>query len=97
MNQEDPIVVAGAARTPMGGFQGDLSRISKHLSWDRSPIRAALERAGVGWRVEVDEVLMGCVLPAGLGQAPARQASLRRRPARRLSAAPPSTRSAGPA
>lgn len=71
----DSIVIVGAARTPMGGLQGDLSSV-------RSPdlgavaIKAALERAGVSSE-GVDEVIMGCVLPAGLGQAPARQAALK--------------------
>jgi len=74
MNQEDPIVIAGAARTPMGGFQGDL-KDKQAPELGSVAIRAALERGGIG-PAEVDEVLMGCVLPAGLGQAPARQASL---------------------
>jgi acetyl-CoA C-acetyltransferase len=74
MTEQDPIVIAGAARTPMGGFQGDL----KHLAAPQlgaAAIGAALERAGVPGD-EVDEVFMGCVLPAGVGQAPARQAAL---------------------
>jgi acetyl-CoA C-acetyltransferase len=74
MSQEDPIVIAGAARTPMGGFQGDL-KDKQAPELGSVAIRAALERGGIG-PAEVDEVLMGCVLPAGLGQAPARQASL---------------------
>ena len=70
----DPIVIVDAARTPMGGFQGDLSpATSPELG--AVAIRAALQRAGVSG-ADVDEVIMGCVLPAGLGQAPARQASL---------------------
>jgi acetyl-CoA C-acetyltransferase len=69
----DPIVIAGAARTPMGGFQGELGGASaSHLG--AVAIRAALERAGVGADA-VDEVLMGNVLSAGQGQAPARQAA----------------------
>ena len=64
----------GAARTPMGGFQGALSGASAP-QLGASAIEAALGRAGVSG-AEVDEVIMGCVLPAGLGQAPARQASL---------------------
>ena len=70
----DPIVIVGAARTPMGGFQGELSG-AKASELGSVAIRAALERAGVE-AAEVDEVLMGCVLPAGQGQAPARQAAL---------------------
>ncbi|MCF3629349.1 acetyl-CoA C-acyltransferase [Thalassospiraceae bacterium LMO-SO8] len=71
---EDPIVIAGAARTPMGGFQGDLSG-ARAPDLGAAAIKAALERAGVAPEA-VDEVYMGLVLPAGLGQAPARQASL---------------------
>ena len=69
----DPIVIVGAARTPMGGFQGELSQaMAPELG--AAAIKAALDRAGVA-TVDVDEVLMGCVLPAGQGQAPARQAA----------------------
>ncbi len=74
MSKQDPIVIVGAARTPMGGFQGDL----KDLAAPRlgaAAIAAAIARAGVAPEA-VQEVIMGCVLPAGLGQAPARQASL---------------------
>ena len=70
----DPIVIVGAARTPMGGFQGDLKDVSAP-ALGAVAIEAALDRAGVD-KTEVDEVVMGCVLPAGLGQAPARQASI---------------------
>jgi len=64
------VVIAGAARTPMGGFQGDFDGVeAAHLGG--TAIRAALRDAGT---TTVDEVLMGCVLPAGQGQAPARQA-----------------------
>lgn len=69
----DPIVIVGAARTPMGGFQGELTP-SEAPELGAVAIKAALERAGVE-AADVDEVLMGCVLPAGQGQAPARQAS----------------------
>jgi acetyl-CoA C-acetyltransferase len=70
----DPIVIVGAARTPMGGFQGSLKdMLAPQLG--TIAIKAALERAGVK-ADQVDEVIMGCVLPAGQGQAPARQASL---------------------
>ncbi|MCB1809762.1 MAG: acetyl-CoA C-acetyltransferase, partial [Candidatus Competibacteraceae bacterium] len=70
----DPIVIVGAARTPMGGLQGALAPLSAP-QLGASAIRAALERAGLEAAV-VEEVIMGNVLPAGLGQAPARQASL---------------------
>jgi len=69
----DPIVIVGLARTPMGGFQGELSGATAS-DLGGTAIRAALARAGVA-AAEVDEVLMGCVLPAGQGQAPARQAA----------------------
>ncbi|SFI73632.1 acetyl-CoA C-acyltransferase [Albimonas pacifica] len=69
---EDPVVVVGAARTPMGGFQGELSGATA-AELGGVAIRAALERAGVE-PGQVGELLMGCVLPAGQGQAPARQA-----------------------
>ncbi len=69
----DPIVIAAAARTPMGGFQGELSAVTAP-KLGATAIEAALERAGVKG-AEVGEVVMGCVLPAGMGQAPARQAS----------------------
>jgi len=70
---EDPIVIVGMARTPMGGFQGELAPMSAP-QLGSAAIRGALERAGVAGD-QVDEVLYGCVLPAGQGQAPARQAS----------------------
>ncbi|UWR52732.1 thiolase family protein [Phaeobacter inhibens] len=64
------VVIAGAARTPMGGFQGMYDGVAA-AELGGSAIRAALAGAGA---ITVDEVLMGCVLPAGQGQAPARQA-----------------------
>ncbi|KIC19894.1 thiolase family protein [Leisingera sp. ANG-Vp] len=64
------VVIAGAARTPMGGFQGMYDGVTA-AELGGAAIRAALEGAGAA---SVDEVLMGCVLPAGQGQAPARQA-----------------------
>jgi acetyl-CoA C-acetyltransferase len=70
----DPIVIVGAARTPMGGFLGDFKDVAASALGARA-IAAAVERAGVPSEA-VEEVLMGCVLPAGQGQAPARQASL---------------------
>jgi acetyl-CoA C-acetyltransferase len=72
-NASDPIVIAAAARTPMGGFQGELSPVTAPKLGSVA-IAAALERAGVKGE-EVGEVIMGCVLPAGMGQAPARQAA----------------------
>jgi acetyl-CoA C-acetyltransferase len=68
------VFVVGAARTPIGAFQGDLESLSAPKLGSVA-IRAALERAGVAGD-SVQEVFMGCVLPAGLGQAPARQAAL---------------------
>jgi acetyl-CoA C-acetyltransferase len=70
----DPIVIAAAARTPMGGFQGDLAPLAAP-QLGAVAIEAALARSGLKPE-QIDEVLMGCVLPAGLGQAPARQAAL---------------------
>ncbi|MFS1522560.1 acetyl-CoA C-acyltransferase [Microbulbifer sp. 2304DJ12-6] len=70
----DPVVIAGIARTPMGTMQGSLSALSAP-QLGAVAIRAALDDAGMA-PTDVDEVLMGCVLPAGVGQAPARQASL---------------------
>jgi acetyl-CoA C-acetyltransferase len=70
----DSIVIASAARTPMGGFQGALKSLTG-VALGAAAIRAAVERAGIA-PDEVDEVIMGNVLPAGQGQAPARQAAL---------------------
>ena len=72
MNQ-DPVVIVSAARTPMGGMMGALSDV-RAPDLCATSIKAAVERAGIE-ASDVDEVVMGCVLPAGLGQAPARQAS----------------------
>ena len=74
MSKSDPIVIVGMARTPIGGFQGVLKDVSGP-KLGSAAIRAALERSGVPAE-DIDEVLMGCVLPAGMGQAPARQASI---------------------
>ncbi|MFG1306761.1 acetyl-CoA C-acyltransferase [Xanthobacter autotrophicus] len=71
---EDPIVIVGAARTPMGGFQGDFKDVAAPVL-GATAIAAALARAGLAPEA-VDEVVFGCVLPAGQGQAPARQATL---------------------
>jgi acetyl-CoA C-acetyltransferase len=70
----DPIVIVSAVRTPMGGFQGELKSLTAP-QLGAAAIKAAVERAGVASDA-VDEVLFGCVLPAGQGQAPARQAAL---------------------
>ena len=70
----DPVVIAGMARTPQGGLQGELSTVQAP-ALGAIAIKAALERAKIG-PADVDETIMGCVLPAGLGQAPARQASI---------------------
>lgn len=76
MSQSDPVVIVSLARTPMGGFQGVLSDTASPDLGSHA-IKAAIDRAN---HAEisglVEEVIMGCVLPAGLGQAPARQAAL---------------------
>ena len=72
--QHDPIVIVGGARTPMGALQGELAGVAAP-ELGAAAIRAAVERSGLAAEA-VQEVLMGCVLPAGLGQAPARQAAL---------------------
>lgn len=70
----DPVVICAFARTPMGGFQGALSGV-KATDLGAAAVKAAVERAGVPTE-KVDQIFMGCVLPAGLGQAPARQAAI---------------------
>ncbi len=70
----DPIVIAAYARTPMGGFQGSLAGATA-TQLGAAAVRAAVARAGVPGE-SIDQILMGCVLPGGLGQAPARQAAL---------------------
>jgi acetyl-CoA C-acetyltransferase len=70
----EKIVITGSARTPMGGFQGVLSDATAP-ELGAAAISAAVERSQIG-KDAIDEVIMGCVLSAGLGQAPARQASL---------------------
>jgi acetyl-CoA C-acetyltransferase len=70
----DPIVILSYARTPMGGFQGQLAS-APATELGAAAVRAAVERAGVSGD-SIDKIFMGCVLPAGLGQAPARQAAL---------------------
>ena len=75
MTTSDPIVIVGAARTPMGGFQGDFRDVNAS-TLGAAAIGAALERAKIA-PDQVEEVVFGCVLSAGQGQAPARQAALR--------------------
>ena len=70
----DPIVICSFARTPMGGFQGALAGV-KATDLGATAVKAAVERAGVD-PAKIEQIYMGCVLPAGLGQAPARQAAL---------------------
>ena len=72
--QNDPIVIVSAARTPLGAFQGELKDFAA-AQLGAAAIRAAVERSGLKPE-QVQEVIMGCVLPAGQGQAPARQAAL---------------------
>jgi acetyl-CoA C-acetyltransferase len=74
MASKDSIVIAGAARTALGSFQGQFKSVTAP-QLGATAIRAALDRAGVNGEA-VSEVFMGCVLPAGLGQAPARQAAI---------------------
>ena len=74
MPSHDPVVIVSYARTPMGGFQGALATV-KATELGAAAVRAAVERAGVA-PARIDQIVMGCVLPAGLGQAPARQAAL---------------------
>jgi acetyl-CoA C-acetyltransferase len=71
----DPVVIVGAARTPMGGFQGDFASLAAS-DLGAVAIKAAVERAGITPDA-VERAIMGCVLPAGQGQAPARQAALK--------------------
>ncbi|WP_298375521.1 acetyl-CoA C-acyltransferase [Azospirillum sp.] len=73
MNESDPVVIVAAARTPLGRFQGDLSGLTAPALGAHA-VRAALSRSGLS-ADRIDEVLLGCVLPAGQGQAPARQAA----------------------
>ncbi|HEY2659883.1 MAG TPA: acetyl-CoA C-acyltransferase [Caulobacteraceae bacterium] len=70
----DPVVIAAYARTPMGGFQGSLGSV-KATDLGAAAVKAAVERAGISPEL-IEQIVMGCVLPAGLGQAPARQVAL---------------------
>jgi acetyl-CoA C-acetyltransferase len=74
MRLQDPVVIVGSARTPIGGFQGELKDATA-ADLGAASIRAALERSGVEAEA-IEEVVFGCVLPAGQGQAPARQAAI---------------------
>ncbi|MGD9663844.1 MAG: acetyl-CoA C-acyltransferase [Novosphingobium sp.] len=74
-SDDDPIVIVSFARTPMGGMQGALSDAAA-TDLGATVVKAAVERAGVAGE-DIDRIYMGCVLPAGLGQAPARQAAIK--------------------
>ncbi|MGZ3259591.1 MAG: thiolase family protein [Croceibacterium sp.] len=74
-SQSDPIVILSYARTPMGAMQGELAEVSA-TDLGAMAVKAAVERAGVS-ADDIERIYMGCVLPAGLGQAPARQAAIR--------------------
>jgi len=72
---EDSVVIISGARTPMGGLQGSLSQLTA-VELGSTAIKAAIERSGLA-ASDIEEVIMGCVLPAGLKQGPARQAALK--------------------
>jgi acetyl-CoA C-acetyltransferase len=75
MSHADPVVILSYARTPMGGMQGALSDVSA-TDLGATAVKAAVERSGVDGAM-IERIYMGCVLPAGLGQAPARQAAIK--------------------
>ena len=75
MNSSDPVVILSYARTPMGGMQGVFAEVSA-TDLGATAVKAAVERAGVDG-ADIERIYMGCVLPAGLGQAPARQAAIK--------------------
>lgn len=75
MSHTDPVVILSYARTPMGGMQGALADVSA-TDLGATAVKAAVERAGVDG-ANIERIYMGCVLPAGLGQAPARQAAIK--------------------
>jgi len=75
MSTSDPIVILSTARTPMGSMQGALADVSA-TDLGATVVKAAVERAGIQGD-DIDRIYMGCVLPAGLGQAPARQAAIK--------------------
>ena len=74
MANADPVVIAAAARTPIGGFQGEFKDLTAS-SLGATAVQQALVRSGLA-PDDIEEVILGCVLPAGQGQAPARQAAL---------------------
>ncbi|MGN3973146.1 acetyl-CoA C-acyltransferase [Tsuneonella sp. SYSU-LHT278] len=74
-SEADPVVILSYARTPMGGMQGALSDVSA-TDLGATAVKAAVERAGIDGE-DIERIYMGCVLPAGLGQAPARQAAIK--------------------
>jgi acetyl-CoA C-acetyltransferase len=75
MRHVDPVVILSYARTPMGAMQGTLAEVSA-TDLGATAVKAAVERAGVDGAM-IERIYMGCVLPAGLGQAPARQAAIK--------------------
>ncbi len=75
MSSTDPVVILSYARTPMGAMQGSLSDVAA-TDLGATAVKAAVERAGVSGE-DIERIYMGCVLPAGLGQAPARQAAIK--------------------
>lgn len=75
MTNTDPVVILSYARTPMGGMQGALADVAA-TDLGATAVKAAVERAGVSGD-DIERIYMGCVLPAGLGQAPARQAAIK--------------------
>jgi acetyl-CoA C-acetyltransferase len=75
MHHADPVVILSYARTPMGGMQGALADVSA-TDLGATAVKAAVERAGIDGGM-IERIYMGCVLPAGLGQAPARQAAIK--------------------
>ncbi len=75
MSNTDPVVILSYARTPMGGMQGALAEVSA-TELGATAVKAAVERSGVDG-ADIERIYMGCVLPAGLGQAPARQAAIK--------------------
>jgi len=75
MQNNDPVVIVGMARTPMGAFQGELAGFSAS-DLGKAAIEESVKRSGLK-SADIEDVIMGCVLPAGQGQAPARQAALK--------------------
>ena len=75
LSPTDPVVILSYARTPMGAMQGALAEVSA-TDLGAVAVKAAVERAGVAG-ADIDRAYIGCVLPAGLGQAPARQAAVK--------------------